>query len=220
MLARAGCGGRISDASRPRAQSLPYQKEKEPAIIVMLSEAKHLFWARLQILRRSAPQNDKLLNCSQTPRQTGICNWRQRREVEGKDVRAAAVCRAKHRRSAVRAEAPPCGGSQNSLRWLRHENNCCTTIETRNRLRLTQYANCKTAKNRQQTTANEQRFSLPTTSLRRQRTAESANHADANHDPHHSGCEVALGEDKTKSAANWQHAPSKTYTRKNAATMK
>ncbi len=27
------------------------------------------------------------------------------------------------RRSAVRAEAPPCGGSQNSLRWLRHENN-------------------------------------------------------------------------------------------------
>ncbi len=32
----------------------------------------------IQILRRSAPQNDELLNCSQTPRQTGICNWRQR----------------------------------------------------------------------------------------------------------------------------------------------
>ncbi len=32
----------------------------------------------IQILRRSAPQNDKLLNCSQTPQQTGICNWRQR----------------------------------------------------------------------------------------------------------------------------------------------
>ena len=26
-FARAGCGGRISDASRPRAQGLPYQKE-------------------------------------------------------------------------------------------------------------------------------------------------------------------------------------------------
>ena len=84
-FARAGCGGRAFSASRPRAQGLPYQKE--PAIIVMLSEAKHLFWARLQILRRSAPQNDKLLNCSQTPQQTGICNWRQRGKVEGKDVR-------------------------------------------------------------------------------------------------------------------------------------
>ena len=39
----------------------------------------------IQILRRSAPQNDKLLNCSQTPQQTGICNWRQRGEVKGKD---------------------------------------------------------------------------------------------------------------------------------------
>ncbi len=38
----------------------------------------------IQILRRSAPQNDKLLNCSQTPQQTGICNWRQPRKVEGK----------------------------------------------------------------------------------------------------------------------------------------
>ena len=39
--------------------------------------------------------------------------------------RVIAGCRAKHRRSAVRAEAPPCGGSQNSPRWLRHENNSC-----------------------------------------------------------------------------------------------
>ena len=38
----------------------------------------------IQILRRSAPQNDKLLNCSQTPRQTGICNWRQRGKDGGK----------------------------------------------------------------------------------------------------------------------------------------
>ncbi len=41
----------------------------------------------IQILRRSAPQNDKLLNYSQTPQQTGINNWRQRRKVKGKDVR-------------------------------------------------------------------------------------------------------------------------------------
>ena len=57
---------------------------------------------------------------------------------------AAAACRAKHRRSAVRAEAPPCGGSQNSPRWLRHENISCTTIKTENRLRPAQH--CKLQK--------------------------------------------------------------------------
>ena len=40
---------------------------------------------------------------------------------------AVAACRAKYRRSAVRAEAPPCGGSQNSPRGLRHENNTAPT---------------------------------------------------------------------------------------------
>ena len=40
---------------------------------------------------------------------------------------AAAACRAKYRRSAVRAEAPPRGGSQNSPRGLRHENNTAPT---------------------------------------------------------------------------------------------
>ena len=45
-------------------------------------------------------------------------------------LRAAAACRAKHRRSAGRAEAPPCGGSQNSPRGLRHENNSHTAIKT------------------------------------------------------------------------------------------
>ena len=52
----------------------------------------------IQILRRSAPQNDKTgrtairttrwnqtIHCSQTPQQTGVCNWRQRGEVKGKD---------------------------------------------------------------------------------------------------------------------------------------
>ena len=43
---------------------------------------------------------------------------------------AAAACRDKHRRSAVRAEAPPCGGSQNSPRWLRHEDISNTSVKT------------------------------------------------------------------------------------------
>ena len=43
---------------------------------------------------------------------------------------AAAACRDKHRRSAVRAEAPPCGGSQNSPRGLRHENTSRTSVKT------------------------------------------------------------------------------------------
>ncbi len=157
MFARAGCGGRIFDASRPRAQGLPYQKEKEPAghachnchsersestNAASAETACGLYLARrretnevqsnlcmltIQILRRSAPQNDKLLNCSQTPRQTGISNWRQRGKVKEKMFGAVAACRAKYRRSAVRAEAPPCGGSQNSPRGLRHENNTAPT---------------------------------------------------------------------------------------------
>ena len=69
-----------------RAQGLPYQKETRACgTCLPLLSSKNLFWARLQILRRYAPQNDKLLNCSQTPQQTGICNWRQRGEVKGKD---------------------------------------------------------------------------------------------------------------------------------------
>ncbi len=52
---------------------------------------------------------------------------------------ATAACRDKHRRSAVRAEAPPCGGSQNSPRWLRYENICATSIKTR-RLRIAKTA--------------------------------------------------------------------------------
>ncbi len=148
MLARAGCGGRISDASRPRAQGLPYQKEpaghachnchsersgstnaasaeaacglcrarrrktNEVQSRIYSGQGYRCFAALnmtvaaalrkevndkrsavknlstytfIQILRRSAPQNDKLLNCSQTPQQTGICNWRERGEVKGKD---------------------------------------------------------------------------------------------------------------------------------------
>ncbi len=62
----------------------------------------------IQILRRSAPQNDKLLNCSQTPQQTGMYSWRQR-SVEKHGLlfgRLAKVRIANLRRSAGRAEAP------------------------------------------------------------------------------------------------------------------
>ena len=77
----------------------------------------------IQILRRSAPQNDKLLNCSQAPQQTGMYSWRQR-SVEKHGLlfgRLAKVRIANLRRSAVRAVAPLRGGSQNSPRRLRHE---------------------------------------------------------------------------------------------------
>ena len=57
------------------ASALPHQRNSRnvghACRNVMLSKAKHL----IQILRRSAPQNDKLLNCSQTPRQTGVVNY-------------------------------------------------------------------------------------------------------------------------------------------------
>ncbi len=153
----------------------------------------------IQILRRSAPQNDKTgrteIRTTRWDRTISLfansaADWNKQLAATRKGWRekmfgATAACRDKHRRSAVRAEAPPCGGSQNSPRGLRHENNSHTAI--------------KTDKTSCQTTANEQRFSFnPPAPLRRQRTAESANHADANHDPHHSGCEVAGSEDKTK----------------------
>ncbi len=60
---------------------MPSKEEKDKR-----SAVKNLStYTFIQILRRYAPQNDKLLNCSQTPPQTGICNWRQRGEVKGKD---------------------------------------------------------------------------------------------------------------------------------------
>ena len=61
---------------------------------------------------------------------------------------AVAACRDKHRRSAVRAEAPPRGGSQNSPRGLRHENISCTTIKTENRLRLAQHCELQNRRTR------------------------------------------------------------------------
>ncbi len=83
----------VSEESFPlrtkgRGRTMPRKEEKDKR-----SAVKNLFWARLQILRRYAPQNDELLNCSQTPRQTGICNWRQRRLEIGIVVRQAGKAR-------------------------------------------------------------------------------------------------------------------------------
>ncbi len=80
------CHSERSEESFPlrtkgRLRTMPRKEEKDKR-----SAVKNLStYTSIQILRRSAPQNDKLLNCSQTPQQTGICNWRQRGEVKGKD---------------------------------------------------------------------------------------------------------------------------------------
>ncbi len=95
----------------------------------------------------------------------------------------------------MRAEAPPCGGSQHSLRGLRHENNSHTAIKTDNCLRI-----AKPPKTSCQTTTRKQLFLInPPAPLRRQRTAESTQTTlTKSRDPCHSGCEIAGSKDKIK----------------------
>ncbi len=194
------------------------------------SAVKNLFWARLQILRRSAPQNDNavfalnhflsgthssarpgrlrgarfqrepapgarsktlkcplLVHCSQTPRQTGIVNWRQRGKVERKRC-SGRPWLIEINTGFSRASRSPAGFGTTT-----------TPIPLSKPIIACELQNRRTTKNRWQTTANEQRFSLnPAAPLRRQRTAESTNHADRSRNPCHSGCEVAGSEDKTK----------------------
>ena len=94
---------------------------------------------------------------------------------------AVAACRAKHRRSAVRAEAPPRGGSQNSLRWLRSENICATRRPRRTKSRCRYLCRTKTVswlrpaqlcelQNRRKPAVKQPHPPAP---LRRQRIAES-----------------------------------------------
>ena len=85
MLARAGCGGRAFSASRPRAQGQrPWHRLFRTreiaamwgmlAIIVILSGAKNLFWAKLQMFRcaqhdgcsGSSQRSERQTKCSQT----------------------------------------------------------------------------------------------------------------------------------------------------------
>ena len=117
----------------------------------------------IQILRRSAPQNDKLLNCSQTPRQTGICNWRQRRKDGGKRCSGrpqltelnTGFSRASRSPATRRlAKLAPRASAREQLLYL---------CQNRDRLRLAQRC------------APETTVSLhkPPAPLRRQRTAES-----------------------------------------------
>ena len=60
------------------------------------------------------------------------------------------------------------------------------------------YKNAERQKPAQKTARQNKQFLIPTAPLRRQRTAESTNHADKSRSPCHSGCEVAGSEDKTK----------------------
>ena len=82
---QAFCHSERSEESFPlrtkgRGRTMPSKEDKDKRRTI-----KNLStYTFIQILRRSAPQNDKLLNCSQTPQQTGICNWRQRGKVERK----------------------------------------------------------------------------------------------------------------------------------------
>jgi hypothetical protein len=96
------CHSERSEESFPlrtkgRLRTMPSKEERDKR-----SAVKNLStYTFIQILRRSAPQNDKTgrtarrttrwdqtIHCSQTPQQAGISNWRQRRKVEGKDVRS------------------------------------------------------------------------------------------------------------------------------------
>ena len=69
-------------------------------------------------------------------------------------------------------------------------------------------ANCKTAKNRSKTRPKNNYSFNPAASLRRQRSAESTNHADKSRNPCHSGCEVAESEDnKNRTNTNRRTPP-------------
>ncbi len=74
------------------------------------------------------------------------------------------------------------------------------TIHHAGRLRLAQHCKLQKKSPKKTTANNRKRTTIPNppAPLRRQRTAESTNHADKSRDPCHSGCEVAGNEDKTK----------------------
>ena len=77
-----------------------------------------------------------------------------------------------------------------------------TFVKTGNRLRLAQFyelQNRRTTETSNRTTVRKQLFFInPPAPLRRQRTAESTNHADKSRNPCHSGCEVAFSKVKMK----------------------
>ncbi len=188
----------------------------------MLSKAKHL----IQILRRSAPQNDKTgrtairttrwnqtIHCSQTPRQTGICNWRQRGVENGNGCSdCSRVCQLQ-----VQAEFIKAGFSRASrspaLRRLaklaplasarkQQQRRPKQSLRTKQRALFLNKANAacgvrpakaeaasrRMTKNGGRTTVRKQLFLInPPAPLRRQRTAESADLAGGSRGLRHSG---------------------------------
>ena len=107
-----------------------------------------------------SPQNDKLLNCSRLRSRLEYATGGNAERWREKMFGAAAACRDKHRRSAVRAEAPPCEGSQILAPQASAREHSHTTIKTDNCLRITKSQNDKKRRsnNRPQTTIPYQSF--------------------------------------------------------------
>ena len=131
-----------------------------------------------------------ILNCFPAPRQTGICNWRQRGKVKEKMFETAATCRDKHRLQPCEPKPRPAEARKTRPADFGTKTSAAPLSKPGGRELKT--PNDKS--NRKRTMV----FRNPPAPLRCQRTAESTNHADKSRSPCHSGCEVAGGEDKTK----------------------
>ena len=109
---------------------------------------------------------------------------------------AAAACRAKHRLQPCEPKPRPAEARKTRSAGFGTRT---TPIPLSKPIIACELQNRRTRKTGAKKTPDKTNNSLyPPAPLRRQRTAESTNHADTNHDPHHSGCEVAGSEDKTK----------------------
>ena len=146
-----------------------------------------------------------ILNCSQLRSRLGCAKLVATRKGGRKRCSGGCGLLKYNPASAVRAEAPPCGGSQNSPRWLRHENNTAPTEAELANLQPALFLNAanavcgvrpakaeaasrRTTKNGGRTTVRKQLFLInPPAPLRRQRTAESADLAGGSRGLRHSG---------------------------------
>ncbi len=152
-------------------------------------------------------------NRSQTPRQTGVVNWRQRRSEIGIVFRQAGKTRIANtgfsrasRSSALRRLAklaPPASAREHLCHPSTASDKKPVPVSLPNQNRKLAAARAilriaKPPKTRRKTRPKNNYSFNPAAPLRRQRTAESTNHADKSRSPCHSGCEVAESEDKTK----------------------
>ncbi len=201
MLARAGCGGRAFSASRPRAQG----QDLEMPITCTLFANSAADWN----MQLAATRVGGRKRCSGRPRLAEIQSGFSRASRSPALRRLAKLAprtsaRGQHSADRSRAcELTTYALSERSERSLRSTPGDSRSGEPPRRkaaaraiLRITKTQN---EKNRRETTVRKQLFLInPPAPLRRQRTAESTNHADRSRNSYHSGCEVALGEDKGK----------------------